>query len=625
MIIATAGHVDHGKTSLLRALTGIDADRLPEEKKRGMTIDLGYAYLSLTDGRTLGFIDVPGHERFLSNMLAGVGGVRHALLVVAADDGIMPQTREHLAILQLLGMHSITVAISKADLVDGEHLAQLEADLQAELARYALPASACFAVSSFSGQGVPALREHLQQLASQPAKLQRFRLSIDRAFTLSGAGLVVTGTALGGEVKLGDMLWLTGKNCVMRVRGLHVQNQAAESGQAGQRIALNLVGEAGKADIRRGDWLLQQAPPALGTRISIQLQLSPTLAGKVHHWQAVHIHHAASHSTGHLVLLSKSELSAGESTVAELSLDQPLYLAEGDRLILRDASARQTLGAASVLELQPPTRAKRQPERLHYLQALATLSDAAASLRWRAQRQAVHLPAFAWAQQLLAEPLAVLTAECELIVAGEFAYLPAQWQRLKQQVLERLSLLHQQQPDQLGASRGRLQRLALPTESEAAVARLLDELLAAGLLVNSRGWLHLPEHVLAFAPDEQALWQRLQVFFQDSMQPQWVRELAGGLAASEDEVRAVLRKAVRLGHVQAVVPDRYYSHHAVQAMAAMVRELCQQQGYAEVAAFRNQMACGRKLAVQILEYFDRSGFTRRLGDKHFIRDGQLFS
>lgn len=226
MIIATAGHVDHGKTTLLQAITGVNADRLPEEKKRGMTIDLGYAYWPQPDGRVLGFIDVPGHEKFLSNMLAGVGGIDHALLVVACDDGVMAQTREHLQILQLTGNLQLTVALTKADRVDEARIGEVREEVLAALDNYGFADTVLFVTAANEGRGIAELRAHLQQLpARSHAAQHRFRLAIDRAFTVKGAGLVVTGTALSGEVNVGDTLWLTGVNTPMRVRSLHAQNQ----------------------------------------------------------------------------------------------------------------------------------------------------------------------------------------------------------------------------------------------------------------------------------------------------------------------------------------------------------------------------------------------------------------
>ena len=268
MIIATAGHVDHGKTALLEAITGVNADRLPEEKSRGMTIDLGYAYWPQPDGRVIGFIDVPGHEKFLANMLSGIGGLDRALLVVAADDGIMPQTLEHLAILQLSAVPALTVALTKADTVDEARLQTLSGDITALTHDMGWTID-LFITSTQSGMGIPALAAHLSQLPDRErAAGKTFRLATDRAFNVKGAGTVVTGTALSGTVKVGDKLWLTGLNKAVRVRGLHAQNQPVEQAYAGQRIALNLSGGVEKNDISRGDWLLESRLKRLSIALS---------------------------------------------------------------------------------------------------------------------------------------------------------------------------------------------------------------------------------------------------------------------------------------------------------------------------------------------------------------------
>ncbi|NWK77049.1 selenocysteine-specific translation elongation factor [Aquitalea sp. LB_tupeE] len=622
MIFATAGHVDHGKTSLLTALTGHDADRLPEEKKRGMTIDLGYVYLPLDDGRIAGFIDVPGHEKFLGNMLCGLSGIPHALLVIAADDGIMPQTREHLAILQLSGIPRLTVVISKCDLVD-------EASLQAQgrAVRHWLqdspwPYAPLFHVSSQQGLGIAQLRQYLLDSLQppRPPQGQRFRLAIDRAFTLSGAGLVVTGTALNGQVSVGDRLWLSGLDTQVRVRSLHVQNATAQSGQAGQRIALNLAGDVQKQDIQRGDWLFDTRPPAPSQRITVQLHAIDAIK----HWQAVHIHHAARHITGRVCLLDHSQLAATDNGLAELVLDQPLWLADGDRLILRDASARHTIAGAQVLELQVPERGKRQATRLDYLrQLLDPTQTLAAQLQRQSEQQAVALDAFAWAKQLDTQAMQSLLQTSPGQQVEGWLYHPTHWQSLQNSVLERLAMLHQQQPDQLGASRGRLRRLALPKQPEAAVQRLLSQLLQQGQLCQTRGWLHLPGHVLSFSAQEQEQWQRLAPCF-TSKEPQWVRDLAHQHAMEETDMRRLLHKAARLGHVVAVVQDRYFATQHVHQMADIIRALCEQHGHADAASFRDQLGCGRKLAIQILEFYDRSGFTRRLADRHLLRESMLF-
>lgn len=439
MIIATAGHVDHGKTTLLQAITGVNADRLPEEKKRGMTIDLGYAYWLQPDGRVLGFIDVPGHEKFLSNMLAGVGGIDHALLVVACDDGVMAQTREHLAILQLTGNPTLTVALTKADRVDDTRVQEVQQQVEDVLREYGFSQATLFVTAANEGRGIEVLREHLQQLpAREHARDQSFRLAIDRAFTVKGAGLVVTGTALSGEVNVGDTLWLTGVNASVRVRGLHAQNQASEYAHAGQRIALNIVGDAEKEQLNRGDWLLSDAPPEPFTRVIVALESHVPLT----QWQPLHIHHAASHVTGRVSLL--------EDNLAELVFDTPLLLADNDRLVLRDISARATLAGARVVALNPPRRGKRKPEYLQWLASLAAAKDDGAALAVHLQRGAVNLPDFAWARQLNGDGMRSLIHQHGFIQAGYSllnAEVAARWQR---KILDTLATYHEQHRDEPG-------------------------------------------------------------------------------------------------------------------------------------------------------------------------------
>lgn len=611
MIIATAGHVDHGKTTLLQAISGINADRLPEEKRRGMTIDLGYAYWPQPDGRVLGFIDVPGHEKFLANMLAGVGGIDHALLVVACDDGVMAQTREHLAILRLSGRPALTVALTKADRVDEARIDEVRCELGDELARQGWHQVPMFVTAALQARGIDALRAHL--LALQPdehALTRRFRLAVDRAFSVKGAGLVVTGTALGGKVAVGDLLWLTGVDAPVRVRGLHAQNQPVEQAQAGQRIALNISGDVSKEQVARGDWLLAQKPLLAAERILVALDADRP----IRHWQPLHLHHAASHITGRISLLNEE--------LAELLLDRPLWLAENDRLVLRDIGARQTLGGARVLSLTTPKRGKRQPEYLAWLAALAQADDDRQTLALHLPNGALDLAAFAWARQLTEGELASLLAGRELLISGNMALAQENAQQGQQRLLQVLAEYHQQHADQLGLGRARLRRMALPQLAEPLVFMMIDRLLAEGFIHNTRGWLHLPDHGLAFSTEELALWARIEPLFGD--EAWWVRDLATELGEDEARVRATLRKAAQLGHVTAVVVDRYYLSRRIDQFAALIRELDVEQGSANAADFRDRLGVGRKLAIQVLEFFDRSGFTRRKGNQHLLRDGGLF-
>ncbi|WPO23999.1 selenocysteine-specific translation elongation factor [Raoultella ornithinolytica] len=612
MIIATAGHVDHGKTTLLQAITGVNADRLPEEKSRGMTIDLGYAYWPQPDGCVLGFIDVPGHEKFLSNMLAGVGGIDHALLVVACDDGVMAQTREHLAILQLTGKPSLTVALTKADRVEAQRVEEVRGDVTAVLAEFGFTDATLFATAATENQGIAELREHLLQLSARAhPQHQRFRLAIDRAFTVKGAGLVVTGTALSGEVNVGDTLWLTGVDKPMRVRGLHAQNQAVGQAWAGQRIALNIVGDAQKEALNRGDWLLSVRPPEASERVIVELQCHTPLS----QWQPLHIHHAASHITGRVSLL--------EGDLAELVLDTPLWLADNDRLVLRDISARVTLAGARVVTLNPPRRGKRKPEYLQWLAALAaSQGDDAQALDIHLQRDAVRLDDFAWARQLSDEGLNVLINRPDYLQAGNSllsAPLAARWQT---KLLDALARYHDQHRDEPGPGRERLRRIALPMEDEALVLLLIEQMRASGTIDSHHGWLHLPEHKAGFTEEQQSIWLRVADLFAD--EPWWVRDLAKEAGVEEALMRAVLRQAAQQGMITAIVKDRYYRNDRIVAFARMIRELDLARGSTCAADFRDTLNVGRKLAIQILEYFDRIGFTRRRGNDHILRDKALF-
>lgn len=611
MIIATAGHVDHGKTTLIEAITGVNADRLPEEKRRGMTIDLGYAYWPQPDGRVPGFIDVPGHEKFLSNMLAGVGGIDHALLVVACDDGVMAQTREHLAILQLTGNPALTVALTKADRVDEARIAEVREEVEQTLREFGYLQATLFVTAAAEMRGIDELRAHLLQLPERAhPEHQRFRLALDRAFTVKGAGLVVTGTALSGDVRIGDTLWLTGVNKPMRVRGLHAQNQPVEHAHAGQRIALNIAGDAEKEALSRGDWLLSQQPPAPTERAIVALHSHTPLT----QWQPLHIHHAASHVTGRVSLL--------EDGLAELVLDTPLWLADNDRLVLRDISARTTLAGARVVTLNSPRRGKRKADYLAWIADLARAEDDAQALSAHLSRGAVDLTAFGWARQLSTSGLNMLLENPCFIRAGNNlldAPIAARWQR---KLLETLATYHQQHHDEPGPGRERLRRMALPMEDEALVLTLIERMRESGDIQSHHGWLHLPEHKAGFNDEQAQLWQKAAPLFGD--EPWWVRDLARETGVDEQVMRGVLRQAAQQGLITAIVKDRYYRNDRIVTFASMIRDLDQGRGSTSAADFRDQLNVGRKLAIQILEYFDRIGFTRRRGNDHILRDKALF-
>jgi len=351
MIVGTAGHIDHGKTALVKALTGVDADRLKEEKARGITIDLGYAYSDLGDGRQLGFVDVPGHERFVHNMLAGATGIDAALLVVSAAEGIKPQTVEHLQIVDLLGLGRGLVALTKSDLANDDQILDRMAEIETLLGTTSLKGADIVPVSAVTGHGIDELKTKLLTLGESGKGTTGFaRLAVDRCFVLPGAGVVVTGTVHAGEIRVDDRVLLTPSGLEARVRSLHAQNRSAEIGRAGERCALNLTGpRLSKDAVRRGDWVVSPELHAPTDRLDVRLKLLSSESQPLKHWSPVHVHLGSAHVMGRVALLDGDRLPPGREAPAQLVLEEKVGALAGDRVILRDPSATRTIAGASAL------------------------------------------------------------------------------------------------------------------------------------------------------------------------------------------------------------------------------------------------------------------------------------
>lgn len=625
MIIGTAGHIDHGKTALIRALTGVETDRLKEEKARGISIDLGFAYQDLPDGEVLGFVDVPGHERFIHNMLAGATGIDEVLLVVAADDGPMPQTREHLQILDLLGLSTGVVALSKIDRVDPQRLMAAEAEIRDLLQGTALADAPIFPVSSQSGAGVAALRGHLHQAAMRlpPRGMQGgFRLAVDRVFTLSGSGIVVTGTIFSGRVQVGDRLLLSPAGLELRVRGIHAQNRPASEGMVGQRCALNVSGpRLEKNMIQRGDWVLAPEAHAPTAKLDVQLQVSPEEARALRHWSAVHVHLAAAHRTGHVALLENDVLLPGETAWARLVLDQEIAALHGDRFVLRDQSARRTLGGGWVVDAAPPARHARRPERLQALHALSlSKPDQALNELLALQPGGVDLNAFCRNRNLHTFEAAALLEQMPMRQVAGFGFAPGHWQARKDEFCAALDSYHEQQPDVPGATAGLLRSRLTGFPPPELVTALIEELLAQGEIIRDGPWLHRPAYRARLSDADEALWLRIApILSETGFQPPRVRDLARMLEQDEDRIRQCLRRLARLGQVLAVAHDHYFPRARVAELAAIVEQLAQAQERFSVTAYRDRIGIGRKLSIHILEFFDRCGLTRRRGDWRELR------
>ena len=630
MIVATAGHVDHGKTSLVRALTGIDTDRLPEEKRRNLTIDLGFAYTPLADGGVLGFVDVPGHERFIRNMLCGVAAIDFALLVVAADDGVMPQTREHLAILELMGVAEGAVAITKTDRVDSDRIAEVAEEIELYLDETRLAGAPCFPLSSVDGSGVEGLKAHLDARAGEiecrPAD-GHFRLAVDRAFTVVGAGLVVTGTAFSGAVSVGDQLLLSPGRIPVRVRGLHAQDRKAEHGRAGERLALNIVGQSlGKDDVARGDWVVAEAAHLPARRIDATVRILADEARPVAHWTPVHLHLAASDVTGRLALLEAKSLAPGQSGLAQLVLDRPIGAMHGDRFVLRDQSATRTVGGGTVVDILPPARGRARPARLAYLKAVMR-PDPSAALQTAIDGAVdeIDLVKFARARNLTDDAREKIFAAAGMVRLrdGErdLALSKPRWARLKSAVEAALAGWHESNADAVGPTEANLRSAMEPRIAVDLLKLAIPALEREAVLVREGARVRLPGHRPRMSAADEALWRSLETLLEEGgTRPPLVGEIAERTGIDPRRIATFLGRAAKLGLAVGAAKNRYFMPAALRSLAESLEAAAQDSadGTVTAASFRDKAGIGRNLAIEVLEYFDKIRFTRRSGNERKI-------
>ncbi|WP_018634272.1 selenocysteine-specific translation elongation factor [Neomegalonema perideroedes] len=624
MIVGTAGHIDHGKTALVKALTGVDGDRLAEEKARGVTIELGFAYADLGGGAVTGFVDAPGHEKLIHTMLAGAGGIDMALLVVAADDGMMPQTREHLAILDLLGVRRGIVALTKADLAGPERREELTGEIREALAGTGLSEAPIMAVSSLTGEGVEDLRKALAAAEAETTAREAaglFRFAVDRSFTLAGVGTVVTGIVLSGRAALEDSVIVSPLGLPARVRGIHAQNRKASEGLAGQRCALNLAGEGVTKDaIHRGDLILAPALHAPTDRIDVELDALPSEPKPLDVWFPARLHsHAV--ETGARIVPLQGPIRPGARSLAQLVLDRPIAAAVGDRFVLRDVSASRTIGGGRFLDLRAPARKRGTPERLAWLEA-SRARDPAEALAGLAAVAPVDLSAFLRDRALPEAALPEILARAGAELVGGLALSGAALEALRGALGESLAAFHAENPDVAGVGREKMRLALKPRLPKDPFLSFLRAESAAGRVVLDGAFLRLPGHELRLSPEDEALYARIlpQLLGEGRFRPPRVRDFAQEFGLDEREIRRLLKLSQKLGRADQIAHDHFFAREVTQEMARIARRLAEESadGWFTAPAFRDQVRNGRKVAIEILDFFDRLGLTLRRGDMRRI-------
>ena len=630
LVVGTAGHIDHGKSSLIKALTGTDPDRLAEEKSRGITIELGFAQLQLPSGRSMGVVDVPGHEKFVRQMVAGATGIDVVLLVVAADDGIMPQTREHLAIIDLLGIERGVVAITKTDVADSDWVGLVREEVEALLAGTSIQGAPIVPVSAQTGAGLDDLLRELDGIADAAPSRQAalpMRLPVDRVFTISGAGTVVTGTMWSGTAAKDDPVEVYPGGRTGRLRGVQVHSESVTKAQAGQRVALNIAG-LDTDDISRGDVIAAPGSLTVTDRFDARLTYLgfPGSDKPLESGTRMHVHHGTREVLGRVLFMDAEELTPGSSGLVQIRLEEPLAPRYGDRFIVRSYSPVYTVGGGVVLDVLPPRRTRLRDHERELLEALLAGDLSAASLGLLAARampmtsaevaNALGVPRAGVADELNR------AAGLERLKVGAEAYFVTgeAIESLIESIGRELEAFHAADPKATGmaaaALRDKVDRRLGPKVFEA----VLERAVAAGVAAVDGGAVRHPTAaVSALADLESAIAAFGPIIEKAGHAPPGIQELAAQAGVDLQVARKALTKMVADGSVVRLGNELHFSAAAVQAIKERLVPYLQEHGAATTSELREALGSTRKYIIPLLEYFDAQGLTRREGDTRVLR------
>ncbi len=630
VIMGTAGHIDHGKTTLIKALTGIECDRLVEEKKRGITIELGFAFLDLDKDFRLGIIDVPGHERFVKNMVSGASGIDFVLLVIAADEGVMPQTREHLDICTLLGIKTGLVALTKTDMVDDEWLELVSDDVSEYLHNTFLADSPIIPVSAHSGDGIDLLRSSLKDIASSFKPHRRsdlFRLPVDRIFSMRGHGTVITGTTVSGKVSVGEDLMIYPLEITSKVRSLQVHGEQRQDSQAGMRTAVNLHGLE-KEDLERGFVLGRPRTLFPGQVWDLDLNYLESAPRPLKHRTQVHFHHGSKEVLARIYLLDRDKIEPGEKCVCQVRFDDPMAGVYGDRCVFRSFSPLRTIAGARIIN-PLGGKIKRFSPDVQVLEklALALAEDVILLQLELAGSKGLSQPQLVTMTDMenreLEKKLQVMGGRQEvfLIDKDKRTYVSGDIvKRLEQQMLEQLEFYHKKNPIREGLSRGELSGKWARGIPERLFSFVLDRLIRQEKIVSEQEFLRLPGHKISLAADQEELRRKiLDAYNTSDIQPPTVKKLLEDLDLQMKDAVPVLRLLQGQGVLIKINEDFYFSATAIENLKQMITMFFQSNEEMGPVEFKDLTGLSRKFAIPLLEFMDKEKLTIRVGDKRKFR------
>ena len=633
IILGTAGHIDHGKTSLIKAVTGIDTDRLKEEKQRGITIELGFASLDLSNGQHLGIVDVPGHEKFVKNMVAGATGIDIVLMVIAADEGVMPQTREHMEICTLLGVQHGFVALTKIDMVDEEWLELAIEDVRDFTRNTFLEDAPIVPVSSVSGDGLDQFRDTLNRISTEVPERSRttlFRLPIDRVFTMKGFGTVITGTLVSGRVKVGEDIMIYPTGIQSKVRGLQVHNESVEEAGAGMRTAINFQGLE-KSAVNRGQVLSK--PGALQTSYMIDVAVNILKSNKkaIKNRTLVRFHTGTSEILGNLVLLDRDEVNPGDAVVAQMRLDEPVALVKDDRFVIRSYSPVRTIGGGTVLNPIPP---KHKRFKADIIEGLSRMQTATPELlvELHAEQAAGRGVGFSElgimtnaTEKNLDKIVQNLLSKKTLVVLDREArqYIHENTlQQIRNKLLRLLGDYHQKSPLKAGMPKEELKSKLPPNLSPKLFNLCLQQMVKSGDVVQEEDNLRLTSHKVSLGADQKDIRKKLLDTYRNSgLQPPYFKEVVKTFKLSGQQVKDVLMLLLEEGQIIKVKEDLYFDTDTVASLQKRLVQHLKDKGEITTPQFKEMTGASRKYVIPLIEYFDAKNVTIRIGDIRKLRRG----